>query len=148
MSLSLRAAQADCHVCAQAKLEDSEAQVRELSRQVMALERAKLELEVRNRQLETAQQRKEPPAPGVPVHLCPPLLSSHAALLHDIEHCYHLAFRGTKASMHLVWQGAGHCSAVFCFFCRAASEGVLRGHILAAARRLALRDYGSLPSDC
>lgn len=49
-----RAAALPCGQCwerhflvAQAKLEDSEAQVRELSRQVMALERAKLELEVR-----------------------------------------------------------------------------------------------------
>ncbi len=57
----------------QAKLEDSELQVRELSRQVMALERAKVELEARNRQLESAARAgaKEgtggaPVPPGTP----------------------------------------------------------------------------------
>ncbi len=56
----------------QAKLEDSEVQVKELSRQVMALERAKVELEARNRQLESAARSgsKESPgslaAPGTP----------------------------------------------------------------------------------
>ena len=48
----------------QAKLEDSEAQVRELSRQVMALERAKLELEARNRQLETRCAAPQGARPG------------------------------------------------------------------------------------
>ena len=48
----------------QAKLEDSELQVKELSRQVMALERAKVELEARNRQLESAAHTGKD-APGV-----------------------------------------------------------------------------------
>ena len=47
----------------QAKLEDSELQVKELSRQVMALERAKVELEARNRQLESAAHASKD-APG------------------------------------------------------------------------------------
>ena len=56
---------------AQAKLEDSELQVKELSRQVMALERAKVELEARNRQLESAARggKDSPgslPAPSTP----------------------------------------------------------------------------------
>ncbi len=60
----------------QAKLEDSELQVKELSRQVMALERAKVELEARNRQLESAARggSKESPgslaAPGTPSQVC------------------------------------------------------------------------------
>lgn len=59
----------------QAKLEDSELQVKELSRQVMALERAKVELETRNRQLESAARGgKEAPsslaAPGTSAQVC------------------------------------------------------------------------------
>ena len=63
-------------VLVQAKLEDSEVQVKELSRQVMALERAKVELEARNRQLESAAHglTKELPglhaAPGTPSQVC------------------------------------------------------------------------------
>ena len=52
-------------VLLQAKLEDSELQVKELSRQVMALERAKVELEARNRQLESAAHTgKDAPGAG------------------------------------------------------------------------------------
>jgi len=48
----------------QAKLEDSELHVKELSRQVMALERAKVELEARNRQLESAERGGNKESPG------------------------------------------------------------------------------------
>lgn len=61
----------------QAKLEDSELQVKELSRQVMALERAKVELEARNRQLESAARAgakdgtgSAPTPSGTPSQVC------------------------------------------------------------------------------
>lgn len=64
---------------AQAKLEDSELQVKGLSRQVMALERAKVELEARNRQLEaSARAAKDSPAAGA---LAAPGASSQVCML-------------------------------------------------------------------
>ena len=75
----------DARARAQAKLEDSEAQVRELSRQVMALERAKLELEARNRQLESsATQTKDCASAGTPGVGCPSCaVHGHSPLLQD-----------------------------------------------------------------
>ena len=65
----------------QAKLEDSELQVKELSRQVMALERAKVELEARNRQLESAAHTgKDTPGAGAAGPAGTPQVSSTHAL--------------------------------------------------------------------
>ena len=66
----------------QAKLEDSELQVKELSRQVMALERAKVELEARNRQLESAAHTsKDAPGAGAAGPAGTPQVSSTRGLL-------------------------------------------------------------------
>ena len=65
----------------QAKLEDSELQVKELSRQVMALERAKVELEARNRQLESAAHTgKDAPGAGTAGPAGTPQVSSTSSL--------------------------------------------------------------------